>query len=201
MLTDLLLEEKFFAVLTGLDAEIAEKVASSGCRHCGGPLYQANYERKPRGAQIAVVREAFSMRHSLCCGRKGCRRRALPPSLRFLGTTVYIGAVVLLASVAAQLLSVLRDARAATGVPGRTLRRWGLWWRDTFPQSSTWTELRARFAPPPPDEIALPNSCSRVSVLTLSSSIALRQSRTSASSLLDCWRPRPRCRCPMDHVS
>ena len=158
MLTDLLLEEKFFAVLTGLDAEIAEKVAASGCRHCGGPLYQANYERKPRGGQIAAAGEAFSIRHSLCCGREGCRKRALPPSLRFLGRRVYVGAVVLLASVAAQLLSALRDARAATGVPGRTLRRWGLWWRDTFPQSPTWVELRARFAPPPPDEVALPNS-------------------------------------------
>lgn len=158
MLTDLLLEEKFFAVLTGLDAEIAEKVAASGCPHCGGPLYRANYERKPRGGQIAATGEAFSIRHSLCCGREGCRRRALPPSLRFLGRRVYVGAVVLLASVAAQLLWALRDARAATGVPGRTLRRWGLWWREAFPQSSTWAELRARFAPPPPDEIALPHS-------------------------------------------
>jgi len=72
MLTDLLLEEKFFAVLTGLDAEIAEKVASSGCRHCGGPLYQANYERKPRGAQIAVVREAFR------CGTRCAAVEGLP---------------------------------------------------------------------------------------------------------------------------
>ncbi len=158
MLTDLLLEEKFFAVLTGLDAEIAEKVAASGCPHCGGPLYQANYERKPRGGQIAAAGEAFSIRHSLCCGREGCRKRALPPSLRFLGRRVYVGAVVLLASAVAQTLSVLRDARATTGVPKRTLRRWALWWRDTFPQSATWAELRARFAPPPPDKLALPNS-------------------------------------------
>lgn len=158
MLPDLRLGEKFFAALTGFDAEIAQKVAAAGCPHCGGPLYQANYERKPRGGHIAAAGEAFSLRHSLCCGREGCRKRALPPSLRFLGRRVYVEAVVLLASVAAQLLSALGDARSATGVPGRTLRRWGAWWRDTFPQSSTWAELQARFTPPPPDEVALPGS-------------------------------------------
>jgi len=158
MLHDLRLGEEFFAMLAGFDAEIAGRVAAAGCPHCGGPLYQANYERKPRGAGIAASGEAFTLRHSLCCGREGCRRRATPPSLRFLGRRVYLEAVVLLASVAAQLMAALRDARALTGVPGRTLRRWGTWWRTTFPQSSVWTALRARFRPPPPDEAALPVS-------------------------------------------
>ena len=158
MLHDLRLEEEFFAALAGFDAEIAVQVAAGGCRHCGGPLYQANYERKPRGAEIAAAGEAFTLRHSLCCGREGCRRRATPPSLRFLGRRVYLEAVVLLASVVAQLTTALRDARAATGVPVRTLNRWTAWWRDTFPRSSTWTELRARFRPPPPDDTALPAS-------------------------------------------
>jgi hypothetical protein len=75
-----------------------------------------------------------------------------------LGRRVYLEAVVLLASIAAQLMARLRDACALTGVPGRTLRRWGTWWRSAFPQSSTWLTLRARFRPPPPDETALPAS-------------------------------------------
>jgi hypothetical protein len=158
MLHDLRLEEEFFATLAGLDAEMARQVAVSGCRHCGGPLYQANYERKPRGGRIAAAGEAFTLRHSLCCGRDGCRKRATPPSLRFLGRRVYLEAVVMLASVAAQLTAALRDARAVTGVPGRTLRRWGAWWSGAFPASSTWTELRARFRPPPPDQTSLPRS-------------------------------------------
>ena len=158
MLHDLRLEEEFFAMLEGLDAEIAGRVAAAGFPHCGGPLYQANYERKPRGAKIAAPGEAFTLRHSLCCGREGCRKRALPPSLRFLGRRVYLGAVVLLASVVTQLVGALRGSRALTGVPGWTLRRWGLWWRNTFPHTSTWAELRARFRPPPPDERALPAS-------------------------------------------
>ena len=158
MLHDLRLGEEFFAKLTGFDAEIARRVAAEGCRHCGGPLHRADYERKPRGARLAAGAEAFTVRHSLCCGREGCRKRALPPSLRFLGRRVYVEAVVLLASLVAQLTAALRDARALTGVPGRTLRRWGAWWRNTFPQCSTWLELRARFRPPPPDETVLPAS-------------------------------------------
>jgi len=158
MLHDLRLGEEFFATLAGLDAELAERVAAEGCQHCGGPLHQANYGRKPRGGQIAGAGEAFTLRHSLCCGREGCRKRALPPSLRFLGRRVYLEAVVVLASLTAQVAAALRDARAMTGVPGRTLRRWGGWWRGAFPKSSTWDELRARFTPPPPDETELPCS-------------------------------------------
>jgi hypothetical protein len=158
MLHDFRLGEEFFAMLVRLDTEIARRVAAIGCRHCSGPLYQANYERKPRGGQIAVGGEAFTLRHSLCCGREGCRKRATPPSLRFLGRKVYLEAVVLLASVVTQLTFALRDAQALTGVPGRTLRRWASWWTDPFPRSSAWLSLRARFRPPPPDESVLPAS-------------------------------------------
>jgi hypothetical protein len=167
MLHDLRLEEEFFAKLAGFDAEIARQVAAAGCSHCGGPLYQANYERKPRGGRIAAAGETFSLRHSLCCGQEGCRKRALPPSLRFLGRRVYVEAVVLLASMAAQLVA-LRDARTLTGVPARTLRRWTAWWRNMFPRSATWSELRARFRPPPPDEADLP----RFLVVRLGSDLA-----------------------------
>jgi hypothetical protein len=40
--------EEWFASLEEFDRQIAEAVAAEGCRHCGGPLYQGNYERKPR---------------------------------------------------------------------------------------------------------------------------------------------------------
>jgi hypothetical protein len=40
----------------------------------------------------------------------------------------------------------------------RTLRRWGGWWREVFPKLPMWSELRARFVPPPPDEAQLPRS-------------------------------------------
>jgi len=153
------LSEEFFSQLTVLDAEISRRVAAAGCPRCGGPLHQAHYQRKPRGGVFAAAGEAFSLRHSLCCGREGCRKRTLPPSVRFLGRRVYLEAVVLLASVAVQIATAtLRAVCVATGVPGRTLRRWSGWWRDTFPASWTWIKLRARFAPPPPDEAQFPHS-------------------------------------------
>lgn len=158
MLPDLRLEEEFFEGLMGWDAELARQVAAARCPHCGGPLHQANYLRKPRGGAMAEAGEAQRLRHSLCCGWEGCRKRSLPPSLRFLGRRVYLEAVVLLASVVAQLESTLRAARARTGVPGRTLRRWGSWWRGAFSVSRTWAEARARFVPPAPDESDLPRS-------------------------------------------
>lgn len=152
------LGREFFAALAELDGRIAREVAAAGCRLCGGPLHRADYERKPRGGLVAAVAEAFTRRHSLCCGREGCRARALPPSLRFLGRRVYVEAVVLLASVITQMAATPRAARASTGVPTRTLRRWGSWWTGLFPLTSTWTELRARIVPPPPDEGDLPRS-------------------------------------------
>jgi hypothetical protein len=133
-------------------------VAAVQFRHCAGPLHQGNYHRKPRGALIATAGEALTRRHSLCCGRRGCRKRTLPPSLRFLGRRVYLEVVVVLASVIAQIVATAREAVAASGVPVRTLRRWGVWWREVFPRLPTWAELRARFTPPPPDEAQLPRS-------------------------------------------
>ncbi len=152
------LEEEWFAKLWDFDRRIAEAVAAAGCRHCGGPLHQGNYERKPRGGLVAEAGEALTLRHSLCCGREGCRKRALPPSLRFLGRRVYLEAVVLLASALTMGLKTLRMAREVTGVPARTLRRWHGWWTEAFPSSAVWTEIRARFVPPPPAESELPRS-------------------------------------------
>ena len=149
---------EFFARLEKLDQMIAAAVAAERCQHCDGPLHQGNYRRKPRGGLVAVAGEAFTLRHSLCCGREGCRRRALPPSLRFLGRRVYLEAVVVLASVFAQTMATVRAAVSASGVPRRTLRRWGTWWREVFPRLPTWVELRARLVPPPPDEALLPRS-------------------------------------------
>lgn len=158
MLHQLRLGREFFSSLASLDAELCRQVAAAGCQRCGGPLHQAHYQRKPRGAVMAAAGEAFTLRYALCCGRRGCRRRTLPPSLRFFGRRVYLEAVVLLASAAAQMASTLRAAQDATGVAGRTLRRWGRWWREGFTRSATWTELRARLRPPPPDETQLPQS-------------------------------------------
>ena len=157
MLHDLRLGGELFARLLEMDCKIARWVASLGCQYCAGPLHQSNYRRKPRGAKIAETAEAFVLRYSLCCGREGCRRRTLPPSLRFLGRRVYVEAVVLVASVVALLLGSVRAASDAMAVPVRTLKRWGAWWTEAFPQSRAWQEMRSRLVPTP-EQWLLPRS-------------------------------------------
>lgn len=154
---ELALSGEFFEGLVAIDEKVTEGVAAQGCPRCGGPLHRGDYGRKPRGALIAIAGEAFAERFSLCCGRRGCRKRALPPSVRFLGRRVYLEAVVVLASFVAQTASVA-VAKVVTAVPVRTIRRWLWWWCVDFPGSATWTVARARFAPPPPDRARLPRS-------------------------------------------
>lgn len=147
-----------FAALVQADARMAAAVAAEGCPYCRGPMHVANYERKPRGGVFAEAGEGFSLRHSLCCGRRGCRRRVLPPSLRFLGRRVYLEVVVLLAAAWLQVAESMRAAARCTRVSARTLGRWRRWWREEVPRSKWWEELRSRLVPPAPDESDLPGA-------------------------------------------
>lgn len=152
------LEVEFFKRLEMIDAHLAAAVAAARCPHCQGPLHQANYVRKPRGGLLCGDGEKAPLRHSLCCGRRGCRRRVLPPSLRFLGRRVYLGAVVLLASALALAANRIKPASDTSGVPLRCIQRWCSWWTDTFAKSNTWTHLRASFAAPTIKDSELPLS-------------------------------------------
>jgi hypothetical protein len=138
---------EFFEGLTAIDTAIVERAAAEPCRDCGGPLYRGDYPRKPRGGGIATVAEAFGRRFSLCCGRDGCRHRATPPSVRFLGRRVYVGAAVIVASAIALAVASARAAERATGVAARTTRRWLRWWRGPFTTSGPFVELSARLVP------------------------------------------------------
>jgi hypothetical protein len=175
---------EFFEKLAEFDEKIARAVAAGGCVHCGGPLHRGDYERKPRGGLIAEAGEGFTLRHSLCCGREGCRKRALPPSLRFLGRRVYLEAVVLLATVHATVAATMSEARAATGVPVRTLRRWRAWWTEVFPKLDAWIVLRARFVAPPPEETELPKSLLERITATLPAPPAIDEVLEIAARLL-----------------
>ena len=138
---------EFFEGLTAIDAAIVKRAAAEKCRDCGGPLHRGDYARKPRGGLVAPGAESLVRRFSLCCGRDGCRHRATPPSVRFLGRRVYVGAVVIVASVMALTAASARAAMRATGVPGRTTRRWDRWWRGPFTTSAPFVELSARLVP------------------------------------------------------
>jgi hypothetical protein len=144
MLDDLDLGGEFFEVLLEADKAMTQQVAAEGCPLCDGPLHRSDYNRKPRGALIAPAGEAFVRRFSLCCGREGCRRRATPPSVRFLGRRVYLGAVVIVASMVALALRVAREIRRRTGVPSRTTSRWLGWWQGSFLGTEAFVTICAR---------------------------------------------------------
>lgn len=134
-------------LLPRIDADLAAKARAAGCPTCGGRLDVANYPRKPRGAD--GLGTDYDVRASFCCAVEGCRRRRTPPSVRFLGRKVYVGAVVVLASALARgptKTSVTRLS-AALGITRRTLTRWCRWWSTTFATSRFWESVRGRFVP------------------------------------------------------
>ena len=140
---------EFLEGLLAVDRAIVEQAAAGPCRDCGGPLYRGDYPRKPRGGRIASLGEAFDRRFSLCCGRDGCRHRTTPPSVRFLGRRVYVGAVVIVAATVAFATMAVAALVRATGVPARTTRRWLRWWRGPFTESAPFVQLSARLVPAP----------------------------------------------------
>jgi hypothetical protein len=131
---------------SGLDEAVMQRVAAEGCQLCDGPLHRSDYNRKPRGALIAPAgeEEAFVRRFSLCCGREGCRKRATPPSVRFLGRRVYLGVVVIVASLVALSLRAAGEVRQRTGVPVQTVRRWLGWWQGSFLKTAEFMTICAR---------------------------------------------------------
>jgi hypothetical protein len=163
----LVLDDKFFSSLQEIDRESARQVAEAGCPWCGGPLDRSDYDRKPRGDRfIAASVEPPLRRISFCCRLEGCRRRVTPPSVIFLGRRVYLGAVVLLASVIARLRRTMACPTTqvpTTQVPARTLRRWARWWQTEFTATALFATLRGRLVSPV-DEAGLP--CSLLERLT-----------------------------------
>jgi hypothetical protein len=144
----LLSDSTLWKLLLRFDEDLAAGTRSQGCP-CGGALHSAPYPRKPRGGPSDLDPE-YSSRLSLCCAREGCRKRTTPPSVRFLGRRVYLGAVVVLASALREGITTKRATRLREllGVSLRTLGRWRTWWRGAFVASSFWKGARGRFLPP-----------------------------------------------------
>ncbi len=148
----------FYHVLERIDAELAETTRRAGCRKCAGVVHQANYARKPRGGPPGLP-ASYGCRASYCCAVDGCRKRATPPSVRFLARRVYLGAVVVLASALQHGVSAFRarQLKELFGVSHSTLLRWRGWWLTAFPVSRFWQSLRGRLMPGV-DEATLPCS-------------------------------------------
>ncbi len=142
-------DEKLLAALGEVDAGYAEDVHEAGCPHCHGPLDRADYPRKPRG-ELGEAAGSYERRCSFCCREDGCRKRATPPSLRFLGRKVYVAVLVVVASARARSMGLTGrgSPRQVRGVPTRTVRRWLHWWQTVFALGSFWSEAKGFFATP-----------------------------------------------------
>jgi hypothetical protein len=144
----LLQDSRLYEFLFTIDGEFAAQARADGC-HCSGRVHRSDYERKPRGGPSGLGPE-YDKRFSFCCALEGCRSRKTPPSVRFLGRRVYLGAVVLLVSAMQGGITDQRATRLreSLGVSRRTLWRWRSWWRESFPASGFWKRERGRFMPP-----------------------------------------------------
>ncbi len=148
--SDILQSKSLFILLKKIDMEFAESRRAQRCPHCGGPLYNAPYQRKPRGGPPDLD-ESFSQRLSLCCGSEGCRKRLLPQSVLFSGRRVYWGAVILVVTALRQGRNqgyTVEKLKELFKVTGSTLRRWSHYFREIFPVTPTWTLLSGRLLPP-----------------------------------------------------
>jgi hypothetical protein len=145
----LLADTRFHELLLAFDHDLAMGARAAGCPRCGGVLHSARFRRKPRGGPVGLG-EAHDQRLSFCCAVELCRKRMTPPSLRFLGRKVYLGAVVVLVSTMRHGATAarMRQLCALVGVSRRTVGRWRAWWRSVFTASPFWRACSAAFMPP-----------------------------------------------------
>ena len=144
---ELLRGGSFWSFLLSIDKDLAECTRQKACS-CGGRLHCANYPRAPRGGPDDLPEE-YNRRFSFCCDRDGCRKRVTPPSVRFLGRKVYLGAVVILISAIRQGPTPrrVRELSRLFGVDGTTIARWQAFWRDHVPRTPFWKVARSRLVP------------------------------------------------------
>ena len=147
MYHDLLRDASFWSFLADVDRDLAESARQQACP-CGGRLHRANYPRKPRGGPSDLP-AAYLSRLSFCCGRDGCRKRVTPPSVRFLGRRVYLGAVVILVAAMRQGPTPrrVRELSELFDADRRTINRWRALWREHFPLTTFWKVARGRLLP------------------------------------------------------
>ena len=146
----MLADARLYELLQRCNEDLAAEQRAGGCPHCGGVLHSARCPRKPRGFAGLNPEYDWRLIMSLCCAREGCRKRATPPSLRFLGRKVYLGAVVVLVSAlrCGPTPARLRYLEERVGVGRRTLMRWRQWWREQFIAMPFWRAASSAFMPP-----------------------------------------------------
>lgn len=145
----LLGDTAFYRLLLRFDEELAAAERAKGCRVCGKKLEVSDFPRKPRG-MACDLGERFAERLSFCCADRTCRKRRTPPSLRFLGRKVYLGAAVALITAmrCGPTPARLRRLQELVGVSRHTVLRWRQWWSEQLPGTPFWRALSGTLMPP-----------------------------------------------------
>lgn len=149
MYSALLADGRLFQLLQRCDDDLAAACRDGGCRHCHGVLHSARYPRKARGFGGQLGPE-YDHRQSFCCAEQDCRKRATPPSLRFLGRKVYLGAVVVLIAAlrCGPTPARMRRLEDLVGVSRRTVLRWRRWWCEELIDTPFWRAASGTLMPP-----------------------------------------------------
>lgn len=148
MYPTLVRDARFYAFQLESDRVILAEARSRVCVICGDVLHSSDFSRKLRGGPAGLGEDA-DVRFSLCCADRECRKRVTPPSLRFLGRKVYLGAVVVVISAMRHGASParMRKLRELFGVSRRTVERWRKWWATAFAEGPFWKAAAASFVP------------------------------------------------------
>lgn len=149
MYTELLADPQLHALLLKFDEDLAAECRARGCRVCAGKLHSGRYRRKPRGGPPCLP-AGYEWRFSFCCAVDGCRKRAMPASLRYLSRKVYLGAVVVLITTmrCGPSPARMRLLQQLVGVSRHTVARWRRWWCERLPVTRFWRAAAATLMPP-----------------------------------------------------
>jgi len=145
---NLFINASILSFLFRLDQRTADKLWASTCPHCGkGKLYWARWRRKLRLPLSVQFPVDFDLRFALCCSAEGCRKRVLPPSVRFPKGSPNLTCTILLAKLLCAGPSKKRIAEITEilAVDERTVRRWHRQWKRAETISPWWQELAGRY--------------------------------------------------------
>jgi hypothetical protein len=139
----------FYRLLLRVDEDMAAAEQRRRCRVCGAPLHAGHFARKPRGVPRGVG-EDYRVRFSFCCANRECRKRRMPPSVRFLGPKVYTFAVVVLISAmrCGATPARMNYLHELVGVSRHTVMRWRRFWCEMLPETGFWRGAAGTLMPP-----------------------------------------------------
>lgn len=134
--------------LLAIDVDSAVQTKNIGCRHCSCTLHQSNYPRITFGLN-AEIAPLYDTRFSFSCSV--CRRRTMPPSVRFLGRRRYAATIFILLCASRSFTPTKRCCERLAHKLGIylsliTIKRWKIWWSKCFPKTRFWLAAKARFS-------------------------------------------------------